>query len=121
VTILDAAQGWILEQRLHDAQGRMIAGAVTCQHHRDPLTGLVMPSQVSINCPAAQFSMRLDLGNMRINRPTGDPQQLWAMPGYPGYPAVNLCDPNVELVPASSKYSASASFQSGMAGPPRRW
>ncbi len=121
VTILDAARGWILEQRLHDAQGRMIASSVTSQHRQDPLTGLFMPSQVSINCPAAQFSMRLDLGKVRINQPVGDPQQLWAMPSYQGYPPVDLCDPNLELAPASAKYSARASRQSGMAGPPSRW
>ena len=38
--------------------------------------------------------MRIDLGNVEINRPSGDPGALWSMPSYPGGPLVNMGDPN---------------------------
>ncbi len=90
-TIIDAGQGWILEQRIYDAQGRLRAVSVASGHRRDPLTGLVMPSAVRIDVPLAQFSMQLDLGNVQINQPPADPAELWSMPSYPGYPTVDLC------------------------------
>jgi hypothetical protein len=93
VTIVDASQAWILEQRLHDAQGRMLAASATSRHRQDPATGLWMPQQVQINCPLAQFSLKLDLGPVQINRLQGDPAQLWSVPNYPGAPLVDLADP----------------------------
>ncbi len=93
-TILDGAQGWVLEQHLHDAQGRLLASSVAAGHRRDPLTDLVMPSNVTIQCPAAQFSMRLDLGKVQINRPGAVVGEQWTMPNYNGAPLVNLCDPS---------------------------
>ena len=42
-----------------------------------------MPTVVQINCPSAQFSMRIDLGDVEINRLSGDPVALWSMPSYP--------------------------------------
>jgi len=107
VTVLDAAQGWVLEQRLLDSQGRLLASSVTGNHRMDPLTGLVMPSLVQINCPPAQFAMIIDLGNVQINRLIGNPGELWALPNYQGYPQIDLCDPRLQFAPAP-----------GPAGPP---
>ncbi len=93
VTIIDGAQGWILEQYLFDAQRRLLASSRAEGHRRDPLSGLIMPTVVRINCPPAQMSMRIDLGNVEINRPLSN-AALWTMPQYPGAPLVNLADPN---------------------------
>ena len=60
-----------------------------------------MPTTVRINVPPAQFSMRIDLGNVQINRLSGDPAALSAPPVYPGYPAVDLCDPRLQTSPPS--------------------
>ena len=79
-TIIDGARGWIVEQRLFDAQDRLIAKAVSSCHRQDPYSGLVMPSVVEIECPAAQFSMRLDLGSIKINPPEGHQAALWTPP-----------------------------------------
>jgi hypothetical protein len=69
---------------------------VASEHRRDPLSGLVMPKVVQINCPAAQLSMRIDLGNVEINRISGDPASLWSMPSYPGASVIDVGDPNFQ-------------------------
>ena len=104
-TIVDGTTGVVLEQSVYDAQGELLARARASRHRRDPLSGLVMPRVVEIDCPRAQFSMRLDLGNVRINRPEGIPAELWAMPTFPGTPMVDLGDPNLQLAP-SAPYAA---------------
>ncbi len=94
VTIFDAAQGWILEQHILNAKGVPMASAIASQHRRDPLSGLVMPGVVVVNCPSAQFSIRIDLGLVEINRMAGNTAELWKMPQITNTPAVNLADPN---------------------------
>lgn len=93
VTVVDADGGLVLEQRVFDSQGRLLAGSVAGGHRMDPLTGLIMPTVVEINCPPAQLSMRIELGNVRINRLPGDPAELWTMPSYQGSPPVDMCSP----------------------------
>ena len=109
VTIFDAAQGWILEQHIVNAQGVPTASAVASQHRRDPLSGLVMPGTVVINCPAAQFSIRIDLGPVEINRLGANAVELWQMPQISGTPAVNLAN----LRPPASQ-------PTGIVQPPQR-
>jgi len=100
VTILDGSQGWVLEQNIYNAQGLLLASAVASQHRRDPLSGLVMPGVVVVNCPTAQFSMRIDLGAVQINRLSGNPAELWNIPTIQGVPAVNLAQPNQQPLAA---------------------
>jgi len=95
VTVIDGIRGVVVEQRLFDPQGRLLASSVLTEHRQDPLTGLVMPGVVMIDCPPAQLSLKIDLGNVRVNRLQGDPAALWAMPAYQGSPAVDLCGPGV--------------------------
>jgi hypothetical protein len=102
VTVIDGLQGWILEQNIYNAQGCLLASAVASQHRRDPLSGLVMPGTVLINCPTAQFSMRIDLGPVQINRLSGNPAELWNIPSILGVPAVNLADPNAQPLAAQA-------------------
>ena len=103
ITIIDGSQGWILEQYLYDARRRLLASAIAGGHRRDPLTGLSMPTAVKIDCPPAQLSMRIELGNVEINRMSGNAAALWTMPEYPGSPLVDLAAPNFR--PASSQPS----------------
>lgn len=94
VTIVDAASGWVLQQHVYDAQRQLLVRAVATGHRRDPLTNLVMPTEVEIDCPAWQFSMRLNLGHVEINRLEEGRRELWAMPQYEGSPPVDLCNPS---------------------------
>lgn len=94
ITILDGLQGWILEQHLFNARRQLVGSSQAEGHRRDPLSGLVMPKVVQINCPAAQLALRIDLGNVEINRLSDDRAELWTMPSYPGTPMVDMGDPN---------------------------
>lgn len=85
----------------------MQASAIAEGYRRDPLTGLAMPTAVRISVPPAQFSLRIELGNVQINRMVGNPA-LWEMPRFAGCPAVDLCDPNLRLAPAPGPPSATA-------------
>ena len=85
ITILDGSQGWVLEQYLYDAHRRLVARSIASGHRRDPLSGLVMPTVVQIDSPPAKLSLRIDLGNVEINRLSGDRTKLWSMPSYPGH------------------------------------
>ncbi len=99
VTLVDAVTGVVTEQHLFDARGQLVARALASHHRRDPLTNLIMPRIVDISCPRLQFSMRIDLGNVQINRPLANRDELWAMPNIPGCPIVDLGDPDVRLAP----------------------
>ncbi len=101
LTIIDASRGWVLQQHVYDAQGRLIVRAVASRHRRDPLSNLVMPTVVKLDSPGNQFSMRIDLGHVQINRLSGNFEELWTMPCCEGVPMVDLCDPNLPLPPAA--------------------
>jgi hypothetical protein len=102
ITVVQATTGVVLEQQVYDSQGLLVARAYAREHRRDPLTGLIMPQVVEVECPRAEFSATIALGNVRINRPIENPASLWAMPAIEGAPMVDLCDPNLRLVPGGS-------------------
>lgn len=93
VTVVDARYGLIMGQYLYDPQGRLVASALSYDHRREPVSGLVLPRSVEINVPQSGMMLRLNLGNARINEPIPNPSLTWNMPVYPGYPMVNLADP----------------------------
>ncbi|NLX96775.1 MAG: hypothetical protein GXY83_11410 [Rhodopirellula sp.] len=99
VTVIDGMRGLVIEQHLYDVQGRLLASSVVTQHRRDPLTGVYVPQTLDIRSPSAQFSMRLDLGKVVVNRLAGDPSLLWTIPSYGGLQAVDLCSPNQQVAP----------------------
>jgi hypothetical protein len=99
ITVLDRVRGLVLEQHVLDARNQLVASAAASQHRRDPLSGLVLPTIVDLRLPAQQMTMRLSLGNVQINRPLPNPEQLWAMPAYEGWPPVDLCNPNLTAPP----------------------
>ncbi len=96
VTIIDAVSAWVMEQQIWDAQGRLRARSVAEGYRRDPRSGLYVPTAVQVECPEAQFSMRVDLGALEVNQPLpGNPAELWTLPSYPGFPLVDLGNPNL--------------------------
>jgi len=99
VIVVDAQYGLVLAQHLYDPQGRLSASAVSYDHRRDPVSGLVMPRAVELQVPRAEMTLRVHLGNVRINQPIPDPAATWNMPTYAGYPLVNLADPTMQAVP----------------------
>lgn len=94
ITVVDPQRALVVGQYVYDTRGQLIASAVGSQHRQDPLSGLVMPRIVDVSCPGAQFSLRIDLGNVAINRLPVDGSQLFTLPTYDGYPLVDLGKPN---------------------------
>ncbi len=106
VTIVDGSQAFVLEQHLLDPRGQLVASAITSQHRRDPLTMLVLPRIVDIRWPKSQLTLRIDLGNVEINRQPPNSPELWTLPSYEGWPAVDLCNPNLQFAPTSPPTTA---------------
>ncbi|HVW47546.1 MAG TPA: hypothetical protein VHA76_10870 [Solirubrobacterales bacterium] len=100
VTFVDESQGWVLAQHLYDAQGKLAASAVSSHHWRDPGTGAVLPTRIELQTPATdtmqQFSLRLELNDLQVNKLTPNPQ-LWTMPTIEGFTPLNLADPNLRV------------------------
>ena len=94
VTIVDSRSAWVMEQQIFDAQGRLRAKSIVEDYRLDPQTKLYVPTAVQVECPAAKFSMRVDLGAVQVNQLQGNPAELWTMPSYPGSRLVDLGDPN---------------------------
>ena len=93
VIVVDGLYGFVLAQYLYDAQGRLLVSALSYDHRREPVSGLVLPRSVEVSVPASGMAFRLYLGNARINQPIPNPSVAWNMPVYQGYPLVNLADP----------------------------
>ena len=99
VTVIDAVSAWVMEQQIWDAQGHLRARSVAEGYRQDPRTKLYVPTAVRVECPEAKFSMRVDLGTVEVNQLQGNPAELWTLPNYPGYPLVDLGDPNLPYGP----------------------
>jgi len=102
VTFLDESQGWVLAQHLYDSQNKLVVSAISSRHWRDPATGIVLPTRIELQTPATAsaplFSLQLDMHDLQVNKLPPNPQ-LWTMPSYPGYPPMNLADPNLRIAP----------------------
>ena len=99
VTIVDPISAWVMEQQIWDARGKLRARSVAEGYRQDPRTRLYVPTAVMVECPAAQFSMRIDLGAVQVNQLQGNPAELWTLPNYPGYSPVDLGNPNLSYGP----------------------
>jgi hypothetical protein len=91
-TILDASQGWVLAQEIYNAQYQLVVRSEAAGYRQDPRSLLWIPRTIKVQCPAAQFSMQLDLGNVELNVPVTNPQ-LFTRPMIQNSPPVNVGDP----------------------------
>ncbi len=121
VTVVDGMRGLVVEQHLYDVQGRLLASSIVTQHRRDPLTGVYVPQILDIRSPSAQFSMKLDLGTVVVNRLAGDPALLWAMPTHGGLQPIDLCGPNPAPAPSAWMPGTVAGSPSQRPLPNRAW
>jgi hypothetical protein len=91
VTVIDASRAWVVEQHVYDPTGQtLIASAVAESHHYYPAEGVSLPQRISLRLPTAGLAMKIDLGSVQINQLAGDPNQLWTMPVFAGYPQIDL-------------------------------
>jgi len=92
ITVVDARSAVVREQYIFDRHGQLVVSAVAQQHRRDPLSGLIMPRVVELRAPQMGLAFRVDLANVRINRPIENGESLWAMPRYEGWTLVDLAE-----------------------------
>lgn len=91
VTVIDARTACVREQYVYDQSGTtLLASAVTDSLRYYPVEQVSLPERVSIRLPASNIALKIDLGNVAVNQLPGDPQQLWAMPTFQGYPQYDL-------------------------------
>lgn len=116
ITVVDSLRGAVLEQQVYDSCNRLVASAQESGHRRDPLTGAILPTVVTVRSVPAQMALRIDLGDVQINRLEGSSAGLWGLPNYEGYPAVDLCGPAYS--PPNVAPPPSDALQPNMAPPP---
>ena len=112
--IVDDQYGWVLEQRLYDPRGQLIAQAIATQHRYYPESNVSLPQRVELKMPSAQLELTFTARSYRINQ-LNAPDQMWALPQMEGTPLVDVADPRV--VPASTTASPGPSASIPARGP----
>lgn len=97
-----ASYGWVLEQRIQDSAGQILASARASRHRYDPNVGVALPQYVEMSIPPAELALSLSVGAYRFNQPVGNPDALWSPPQIEGYPLVDITDPRFQPAPAAS-------------------
>jgi hypothetical protein len=103
VLLVEQQHGWILQQHLLDASGRLLVSAVASDFRYDAVHGVSLPAKIDVNLPAAQIAFSFETDRYVINepyvlddpRPRRDPRELWTMPQIPGHQPRDLADPQV--------------------------
>ncbi|MBL9123914.1 MAG: hypothetical protein JNG90_09805, partial [Planctomycetaceae bacterium] len=68
VRVIDSSQGWVVGQHIYDANGQRLASALASGHKRDPASQAVVPRHVEIEWPQTNFTLKIDLGDVKINQ-----------------------------------------------------
>ncbi len=92
-TALDPKYGWIVQQSVYDANGRLIAYANSTDFEHYPDYDVNLPSRIEItavNPDGRNLKLVVNASRFKINSIYGDPNQLWAMPNPGDVPLINL-------------------------------
>lgn len=90
VCVIDPVRAWVLQQQVYDASGSPIATAIASEYRYFPEHQVSLPQRVEVRVPPAQLALAIDAGQILLNRPLGDPGQLWQPPRIDGYPQVEM-------------------------------
>ncbi len=79
-----------------------------------------MPRDIQIQYPSTQFDLKIHLDDLQVNTLGPPNAQLWVKPEFPGYPNVNLADPNLPIAgsPAGPLWSRGNGFSAVASAPP---
>lgn len=90
VLLIDATRAWIVEQHIYDQAGTTLLASARAESHRYyEIEQVSLPERVSIELPATNLKLALNLGQMQINQLQGG-AQLWTLPTIEGYPQYDL-------------------------------
>lgn len=90
VYLLDNRFGYIVEQTVYDAQGRIVALARESQHVHLPEVGVSLPRAVEVQLPTLQLEFQLEIDGYQVNALGTQSDQLWIRPQFPGSQAIDL-------------------------------
>jgi hypothetical protein len=101
--VLDAGSAWIFEQHLFDPHGKLLASAYNSKHTIDATSGAALPRKSTIKWHETNKEIQLELHDVQINPPQLG-ENLWTKPDYPGFPNVDVTQPQapVNLPPIGS-------------------
>ncbi len=95
VLVMHAVYGWLLEARLQDERGQVLAAARMSRHRFYAEAGVSLPDVVEIHLAPGtdrQTQFQVDIGGYVVNEPITDPA-AFALPQLPDVPLVNLAEP----------------------------
>jgi hypothetical protein len=103
VLLVEQQHGWVLQQHLLDANGRLLVSAVASDFRYDAAHGVSLPTKIDVNLPLARIAFSFEADRYVINepyvlddpRPRRNPRELWTMPQVPGHQPRDLADPQV--------------------------
>ncbi len=109
VTIIDPRSGWVLEQHLFDAQGRLLISALTSQHRQDEASGAWLPRKIDLSTQATgqKMALSIQLAQLEVNTLGPADYVLWQKPQYQsqGAPDLDLGNPNLRFAPGLMQQS----------------
>jgi hypothetical protein len=91
VLLIDATRAWVVEQHIYDQAGTTLLASARAESHRYyEIEQVSLPDRVSIELPATNLKLAINLGQMQINQLQGDQSQLWTLPTIEGSPQYDL-------------------------------
>lgn len=82
ITVIDI-HGWVLEQHLYNAQGKLLASAIASNHAFDPVSGISLPRNIEIRWPSSSRTLSITLNELHLNQLDDNSTALWEMPKIP--------------------------------------
>lgn len=90
VIVVDPEHAWVKEQQLYDSNSAPVASAIAEDFRFDPVTNVSLPRRVTVRVPRAEMALAIEVLQLSVNVPTGDPTTLYSMPALDGVPRVDL-------------------------------
>jgi len=80
--------------RIYDRFKSLVADSRVISYQKDPVTGIIIPTGVEINCPKENqgkgMKFSIQYGSPTLNQLDASNTHLWSMPQYNGYPPTNM-------------------------------
>lgn len=96
---VDNCTGWVREQYLYDANGDLLASAVTSDHQRDASYGAIVPRRVQLEWPQQRLSLDIRLRDVQVNEDLSTSPDLWQKPVRHDVPQRDLFDAVRSVLP----------------------
>jgi hypothetical protein len=88
--VVDDTRGHVLEQRVYDTRGQLLAAAQMSDYRYDSAHAVSLPHVVSVQLPPTQLGFTFQIEGYSINALYADPLSLWSMPQLSDTPYQNL-------------------------------